>query len=315
MTSPSPPSPPPSSLLVPAARHICQEARFVLTSLRGGPPLVARGELAQDLFDLRTKLETTTTHVANANTDVLLVARPFLQVVMDPRASGPHTLVALRAIHRLLSQRSFQVFGVSLEQCLQGVLSCQFEQTNVAADEAVEMVLANCLGLLIELDTDKNIPDATCMDAVHTVFVTRSTFGHSPALSCHLEDVLQRMVATIFAKRQTQACRLILEFLVNQLLHTPLVGGQDLNETIRETQVAHDATRTLCLRLTRTLLQMDEWLLVEEEALLTIVQDDLCLSLLMTGQAIWAYHETHASPGFVSLEVLSEVSFCCFVSW
>ena len=32
-----------------AARHICQEARLVLTSLRGGPPYVARGDLALGL--------------------------------------------------------------------------------------------------------------------------------------------------------------------------------------------------------------------------------------------------------------------------
>ena len=36
-----------------AARHLCQEARTVLCSLRGGPPAVARGELAHDLQDLR----------------------------------------------------------------------------------------------------------------------------------------------------------------------------------------------------------------------------------------------------------------------
>jgi hypothetical protein len=53
----------------------------------------------------------------------------------------------------------------------------------------------------------------------------------------------------------------------------------------------------------------------EEEAvhrgrtLLQIIQDDLCLSLLMTGQAIWAYHDEslNISPGFVSLEVLLEI--------
>jgi hypothetical protein len=36
-----------------AARQLCQEARIVLCSLRGGPPAVARGELAHDLQDVR----------------------------------------------------------------------------------------------------------------------------------------------------------------------------------------------------------------------------------------------------------------------
>jgi hypothetical protein len=42
---------------VDASRHICQEARVVLTSLRGGPPHVARGELAQDLMELRDHVQ------------------------------------------------------------------------------------------------------------------------------------------------------------------------------------------------------------------------------------------------------------------
>ena len=49
----SSPSSPDSAVALEAARHLCQEARIVLTSLRGGPPNVARGELAQDLMDLR----------------------------------------------------------------------------------------------------------------------------------------------------------------------------------------------------------------------------------------------------------------------
>jgi hypothetical protein len=51
--------------------------------------------------------------------------------------------------------------------------------------------------------------------------------------------------------------------------------------------------------------------------LLQIIQDDLCLSLLMTGQAIWAYHDEslNISPGFVSLEVLSEICETLSTLW
>ena len=45
-----------SSSRVEACRHLCREAATVLTSLRSGPPHVARGDLAQDLMDLRTRL-------------------------------------------------------------------------------------------------------------------------------------------------------------------------------------------------------------------------------------------------------------------
>eukprot|EP00978_Attheya_sp_CCMP212_P035488 scaffold154672_cov38-Attheya_sp.AAC.3 len=117
-------------------------------------------------------------------------ARPFLAVVMDPRAAGPHTLVALRALYRLLDRQSLVVSHtgtsmptststpslsssskqqpqqqqqhalvvirntVSLEPLMQGVLACKFEQTNAGADEAVEMAIADFLSLL----TDLNLP-------------------------------------------------------------------------------------------------------------------------------------------------------------
>lgn len=108
--------------------------------------------------------------------------RPFLAVIVDPRAAGPHTLVALRALHRLLErgsivQLSFSgsasasnsgagnpdantklveeqtyIHQTSLEPIARGVLACRFEQTDAGADEAVEMAIADLLRLLVELD-------------------------------------------------------------------------------------------------------------------------------------------------------------------
>ncbi|GKY94629.1 hypothetical protein MPSEU_000428400 [Mayamaea pseudoterrestris] len=292
--------------LVEASRHVCQEARFVLTSLRGGPPPVARGELAQDLFDLRQKL-------GNGPNPIEDVARPFLQVVMDPRAAGPHTLVALRAIQRLLEASSLNAFSVPLERCMQGILSCKFEQTDAAADEAVEMAIADVLCLMIVKDTESSIGDSTLMDAFHTAFVTRNTFVHSPALLYHFEYVLHHMVDAVFKRKLLGACRLLMEFLVNQLLHTPLVGGHNMDDHTRDAQTAHDSTRTLCLRLARQMIKTD-WL-GNDETLLSVVQDELCLSLLMTGQAIWAYHDAHAFQEIVSLDVLSEVCATIAALW
>jgi hypothetical protein len=407
-----------------AARHLCQEARVVLTSLRGGPPNVARGDLAQDLMDVRGLVKhTVTLHEAsqgrptsttnnnnnhtpvkfnvnanvnvhaspnshqdennpllssgleapssnssnNSNNNFVMVesvsspppvssdvgpyARPFLAVVMDPRAAGPHTLVALRALHRLLERGSLALeplhkqqqeqkgsphtFTFALEPLTKGVLNCKFEQTDAGADEAVEMAIADLLALLVQLDR-RSIQTETLMDAFNTVFVTRNTFVHSPALCYHFEDVLTTMLKVVMEDLDSlrdKAGKLILEFLVNQLLHTPLVGGDD--EASREAQMAHNATRVLCLRLTRTAIRcafanVDNEALMEasgskafqtaatsaasspdeeeQRSLLQIIQDDLCLSLLMTGQAIWAYQEnSNISPGFISLEVLSEI--------
>jgi len=332
-----------------------------------------------------------------------LYARPFLAVIMDPRAAGPHTLVALRSLHRLLEQGSLVAaqpqestandtkqqqqqhgFQASLEPLMRAVLACKFEQTDAGADEAVEMAIADLLALLVKLNssflttTTTSEDDAshnsiihpeTLMDAFNTVFVTRNTFVHSPALCYHFEDVLISMVTCIFnnvlqqdeSDNDSKTAQLILEFLVNQLLHTPLAGGG--NDTImdasgREAQLAHDATRVLCLRLTRCCLKVgwgnreapttkqttakgraeakvsssttddnkkeedstsndssdDE---EETRSLLTIIKDDLCLSLLMTGQAIWAYHDasSNISPGIISLEVLSEICGTLSTLW
>ncbi|KAG7356851.1 RalF-like Dot/Icm system translocated protein [Nitzschia inconspicua] len=443
-----------------AARHLCQEASVVLTSLRGGPPNVARGDLAQDLMDLRTLVKgimstdlscleaapitggnnqyssyrtnatapvsplaaagleppsassmasnatgSSTNATANNSSsphpnqpedngsegssavfvespdpppygvppnnipqervdpsnnpsnkyppqnfapvpmvpqfqDVGPYARPFLMVVMDPRAAGPHTLVALRALHRLLERNSLQAmggsltprpgFGVAIEPLTKGVLNCKFEQTDAGADEAVEMAIADLLALMVSIDR-RSIQTDTLMDAFNTVFVTRNTFVHSPALCYHFEDVLTTVVRTVFEDLDSltdPAGRLILEFLVNQLLHTPLVGGDD--EASREAQIAHDATRVLCLRLTRWALRcgfqdVDNQTLMaaaaasspdDERGLLQIIQDDLCLSLLLNGQAIWAYQDnTSVVPGFISMEVLSEICTTLSTLW
>lgn len=440
---------------------------MVLTSLRGGPPHVARGDLAQDLMDLRKRIEremeqnvpspsveptpagctsnTTATTSDNAplkkmssedgNGEKSLnesavdkmssnssieghsqniypnssaptgaplpvstgshvrrlnpYSRPFLQVIMDPRASGPHTLVTLRSVYRLLDHGSFRYFGVSSQELAQSILSCKFEQTDAGADEAVEMAIADVLCLIVQqdyvsLETTKpynqlprtnnfgfqtqhgwnqRLGPFALMDAFNTVFVTRKTFIHSPSLCYHFEDVLTTMIETVFRYQQQSlvhmnAGRLILNFLVNQLLHTPLVGGDVLDDSTRETQITHDDTRTLCLRLTRSAIRVGwgttdssslfsestvrddrnisaEQLIsnvrrskydgdeisfaLEEEnrSMVQIIQDDLCLSLLMTGQAIWAYHDssTNVSPGFVSLEVLSEICATLSVLW
>jgi Sec7 domain len=440
-----------------AARHLCQEASVVLTSLRGGPPNVARGDLAQDLMELRTMVKgimssdlsclevppknedmnnkyhlynaaegpvsplaaagleppsassmasnttgsstsATATHSSPSGKpflqqpedgsegssavfvespdrqhptpapsnvsqqqsqpindwsslnsapvpmipqyqDVGSYARPFLTVVMDPRAAGPHTLVALRALHRLLERKSLQPmgvgsstpgFGVALEPLTKGVLNCKFEQTDAGADEAVEMAIADLLALMVTIDR-RSIQTDTLMDAFNTVFVTRNTFVHSPALCYHFEDVLTTIVRTVFEDLDglnDSTGRLILEFLVNQLLHTPLVGGDD--EASREAQMAHDATRVLCLRLTRWALRcgfqdVDNQTLMEaaaasspddERGLLQIIQDDLCLSLLLNGQAIWAYQDNaNVVPGFISMEVLSEICSTLTTLW
>lgn len=350
---------------VEACRHLCQEARVILTSLRGGPPHVARGDLAQDLMDLRTSVdrvigaaavhsEKDGSSGAPKKASPIVVseppivtpvtglplqpepprmtnpyARPFLRVIMDPRAAGPHTLVTLRAVHRLLQQGTLQAFSVTATELCVGILACKFEQTDAGADEAVEMAIADVLQLIV---ADNTLPAPIFIDAFNTVFVTRHTFLHSPALAYHFEDVLTHMVTTTFGSNNSNVSVQValMEFLVNQLLHTPLVGGDVMDESTREARMANDDTRTVCLRLVRRALRtrfgnettlqncnVEENSTGTERTLTQIIKDDLCLSLLITGQAIWAYSQDSAAvpPGFVSLEVLSEICAVFAVLW
>lgn len=351
---------------VEAARALCQEARIVLTSLRGGPPHIARGELAQDLMDLRDRipldlerhLQETSSYYSQSQHQqpkTTLTApsepseqknvegteeqrkrssmislqpsmdysRPFLAVVTDPRASGPHTAVALQSIRRLLQRNVIPVN----DYVTRGILGCKFEQTNAAQDEAVEMAIADVLCLLLQMgasvssitQNDRTLDPQVIHEAFHTVFVTRNTFSHSsPALGYHLDDVLVQMVQACHGN--VPATRVILAFVLHQLQHTPFsplanangLGGDD-ETTTREVQAAHDATRVLCLRLVRVALESwpatgdddddreDDGNLTETEKLfqvelLPLIQDDLCLSLLLTGQAMWQQGGMSLSP-------------------
>lgn len=316
---------------------------------------------------------------ANHTTDPGPYAAPFLSVIIDPRFSGPHTLVALRALHRLLSRgsivqlcshktpRSFP-FYTCLQPIALRVMACRFEQTDAGADEAVEMAIADLLGLIIQFDGEgvrsleksvlerakekkrtgnrghqypqqqppqsgnakmriPRLPAAVIMEAFHAVFVTRQTFvrggvhmGHySPALSNHFEQVLVNMIHCVFggddslnarqirelSSRNVVAASAVMRFLVDQILRV----------TLREEEADE---RALCLRLIQCCIKtgwgMSDTLFEQDKELLRIVEDDLCLALLTTGQAIWT---EDGSQGVVttSPEVLSEVCSTLSLLW
>jgi len=459
-----------------AARHLCEEARKVLSTLRKGPPIISRGPLVHNLRELRRQVKaqfldpprislsqeveylslddesnrndkkpqvtslnevnidavgndasandishvtteslsttnsnaesemvfvnkkkvqnqsstsitdssiTDTVHATNssgqyANTpqkqnhgEILQVGpfvQPFLDVVLDPRAAGPYTLVALRSLHRLLSRRSIKLisagfkprdnltldhlrFEADMEPLMRGILECRFEQTDTAADEAIEMAIADLLSLIVSLDVHRVMNADVLMEAFNTVFVTRNTFVHSPALCYHFEQVLDGMVRDLFSNFHvpssdgTSSCalaaKLIIEFLVSQLLHTPMTMEEGYNSQSdilvsssgnMEAYALHDATRILCLRLIQTCLRtgwsdemQDDATQNDtnsispqiEDSILKFVKDDLCLSLLIVGQGIWAYQDSSsgALPGLISMDVLSEICSTLSTMW
>eukprot|EP00957_Ditylum_brightwellii_P205342 15343458-Ditylum_brightwellii.AAC.1 len=75
------------------------------------------------------------------------------------------------------------------------------------------MAIADLLSLVVDLDAAgavaaaaskaapllQRIHPQTLMEAFNTVFVTRNTFVHSPALCYHFEEVLTGMVKAAFA--------------------------------------------------------------------------------------------------------------------
>ena len=293
-----------TALRVLAARQVSQEARMVLTSLRSGPPHVARGDLAQDFLDLREAIPRylqADTFPPNSEHDPGALLRPFLSVIVDPRAAGPHTLLALRSVARLLPH--WNVLNINLSSVLQHVLRCKFEQTDPAADEAVEMAIAD---VLLQLVQAHPLPTELLLDAFHTVFLTRSTFCHSQALCLHLDDVLQGVVEHVCAT-SVQSAAPLLQFLVQQMSLVDDLGAVD--ESVRE--ATEDANRVLCLRLIRAAVAAafyDDNSTPTQSALLPVIQDELCLSLLMTGQAIWA-------QSLVSLPVLAEICATWALLW
>ena len=315
-----------------AARHISEEARIVLTTLRTGPPDIAHGLLVQNLVNLRLSIK-------HAGSKKESYVQPFLDVILNPRAAGPHTLIALRSLYRLLSRKSLVLSsedgGSSAEMTnlMRGILACRFEQTDVGNDEAVEMAIADLLSLIISLDEVRAMDPNIIMEGFNTVFVTRNTFVHSPALCYHFEEVLGAFVTHLFGSihvgQSAPACRMILKFLVSQLLHTPMnVDGREIM-----VNVLHDATRILSLKLIQSSLRM-AWDMVDREndaagafkfdlvgedkdPILKIIQDDLCLSILMVGQGIWAYQDPSSSalPGMISTQVLSEICSALSTLW
>ena len=341
-------------------------------------------------------------------------AQPFLDIILDPRAAGPHTLIALRSLHRLVSRQSLTLtskstsgtknnnntqtktfdyhhtekerqpsssttttttsaasilsplpimnqiqFQAEMEPLMRGILECRFEQTDAGADEAVEMAIADLLSLIVSLDTNRQMNSEVIMEAFNTVFVTRNTFVHSPALCYHFEQVLDGMIRDLFCNLHVarknynildhcaMACKLIMEFLVSQLLHTPMTYDDTGNNIIRtgsmEAFTMHNDTRILCLRLIQTCLKTGCWGSShsheeksnsndEEEkggdnrvtqqqimthGVLKIIQDDLCLSLLLVGQGIWAYQDptSGALPGMISMNVLAEICSTISTLW
>lgn len=319
------------------ARHLSEEARIVLTSLRTGPPHLAHGPLVQNLVKLRIAIKQGSKKTA--------YAQPFLDVILNPRAAGPHTLIALRSLYRLFQRESLKLSDkndgnfTEMTNLMQGILACRFEQTDVGNDEAVEMAIADLLSLIISLDIDRKMDPNILMEGFNTVFVTRNTFVHSPALCYHFEEVLGAFVSHLFGSihvgKSAACCRMILEFLVNQLLHTPMnVEDGTLSGSEIMANALHDATRILSLKLiqaclrtawgTTTVGEDNSELEVKidlaaegKEDILKIIKDDLCLSLLMVGQAIWAYQDpsSGAVPGMISIHVLSEICSTLSTLW
>lgn len=404
-----------------AARHVSEEARILLASLRNGPPFIANGPLAHNLMNLRTAIQqhiaiqtksTLTTingNTSNQRNPVESYALPFLNVILDPRAAGPHTLVALRCVYRMLSRKSLLLSHndlpssngtlIDITCILRNILDCRFEQTDQGNDEAVEMAIADVLSLIVSLFHKKEpihtlqqqddkyqtvepiIDPELLMESFNTVFVTRNTFVHSPALCYHFEQVLYSFIQDLFGHVHENAsfatsCRLIFDFLVSQLLHTPMdvrfhgTNSGPSSSTITTTTTIgknshpstvvsgaggsdvafymHDATRILCLGLIQSSLRCLFLHTIQEEEedldhendnsqhsslhhtpfgqiqneqdrleLLDLIQDNLCLSLLMIGQGIWAYQDpsSGAVPGMISTQVLSEICNTISTMW
>ena len=203
----------------------------------------------------------------------------------------------------------------------------------------------------------QRLPSAVLMETFHSVFMTRHTFVHSsggsPALAFHFDQVLMKMIHCVFggedngkAKRMSTrhllAGRQILGFLIDQLLTLSKGSGDRSGSGTTWYGSLSDIQekKALCLRLIQSCLKTG-WgesditpsgatesvttAIADDKATLVLIEDDLCLALLTTGQAVWAHLDEFAqsstssgdilgSPG-TSLEVLSEVCATLSLLW
>ena len=214
----------------------------------------------------------------------------------------------------------------------------------------------------------QRLPSSVLMEAFHSVFITRHTFvhssggHHSPALAFHFEQVLMKMIHCVFggednnngkvkvrmSTRHLGAGRLILGFLIDQLLTLSMGSGGGGGTTWYGSLSDIQDKKALCLRLIQCCLKTG-WggdgtttssstttttegggvpaTTVDDKTTLSLIEDDLCLALLTTGQAVWAHLDGFAaqsgnsssgdilgSPG-TSLEVLSEVCATLSLLW
>ena len=205
----------------------------------------------------------------------------------------------------------------------------------------------------------------------HT-FVRDGGGHHSPALSFHFEQVLMHMVFCVFggedaqqksslkhrsgmmSSRHVGAARKILEFLIDSLsLRRGAAGGGGGGaDGDNDSDAGWDAAmmdggedgRTLCLRLLQCCLRTG-WgpgcaMMAstggsqhDDQVLLRLIEDDLCLALLTIGQAIWSHHDIMPSgsasassastgadmlgggPASTSIGLLSEVCATLSLLW
>ena len=284
---------------------------------------------------------------AHADEAVEMAIADLLRLLVELDACGPKNGELVLARQLAMVKRGRELVLRKQQQQQQKM---QKEETTVSPSSSTTTTTTTTTTAVSTASAKRNtslrvqrLPSAVLMEAFHSVFMTRHTFvhssggHHSPALAFHFEQVLMRMIHCVFggedgkmmkrmSTRHLGAGRLMLGFLIDQLLTLSKGSGSiDIQDK-----------KALCLRLIQCCLRTG-WgddstsslnsdaspvaAVVGDKATLALIEDELCLALLTTGQDIWAHlddfaqtSDTIGSSG-TSLEVLAEVCATLSLLW
>ena len=134
---------------------------------------------------------------------VMLLVRPFVNVITSPKTSSAETSAALMSCDGFLANRVVTA-ACDLEELLEGVLQCHFDQTGASADE---VVISNMFQVLVSVcasEQSASLPVALLAEALQTLLRVHMDMRVSPLLRQSTEAAVVRMCESILLLCRTR---------------------------------------------------------------------------------------------------------------
>ena len=119
---------------------------------------------------------------------------PFIEVITSPETTGPMTGAALASCDHFI-QAGVVSSGEDLAGLVEGVMACQFEQSDVTGDEIVISKMFLVLSSAFASPALRCLPPPLVVDTLHTVLRVNSEQRFSDMLRHHAQNALVSMAA------------------------------------------------------------------------------------------------------------------------